>query len=251
MSTILRTMTFAALTVLALTPAAGAVECITNSSSGQTACGYHCVSSGSEARCAQTADGVCASTSGILVCWDPPPVLRRVYATGHLPAASCVTSNGQTACGYACVAQYDQVQCAQTPFGACRANMGRLVCWDPPAEVMLARRERTPAAGCITGMDRVACGYHCEMGFGRLQCAQTPDGLCRAERDQLYCWDPPLESAGSAYDPVTERACLASSSGRACGFRCLATTSAAGCGDDRRDVCRYDGETGRVACAAP
>jgi len=230
-----------------LTSEAGAVECLT--SSGRTACGFHCISAESQVRCAQTPDGVCSTSSGVVACWDPPAMLRR--ALESVPRPSCVTNGGQTACGYHCVVAYDQAQCAQTPYGACAGNGGRLVCWDPPADLVLARRDATPTATCLLANDRVACGYHCLAFQGTLRCAQTPDGVCRREGGAVECWDPPIDAPAVAYDPAAERACLAGSEGRVCGFRCLATARSTGCGDARRDVCRVDGESRRVVCASP
>lgn len=240
---------FAALLVTLAAFDARAVDCLT--SSNQTACGYHCLGANGEVRCAQTPQGVCAFSSGVLACWDPPPLLRRVYAHGAVPEPACVTNNGQTACGYQCVVSSDQAQCAQTPFGACRVNAGRVVCWDPPAEVMLARGERTPVASCLASSDHVVCGYHCEVWQGLVRCAQTPDGVCRHQGAPLSCWDPPLESFGVVYEAPSERACMAASDGRSCGFRCLATPRYSGCGGDRRDSCRADADEQRVVCAAP
>src|SRR5262249_1724589 len=137
---------------------AAASECLT--SSGKTACGYHCVASDGQVRCAQTPEGVCTIASGVVVCWDPPPVLRRVFGE-RVPQPSCVTTSYRTACGYSCEMSNDQVQCAQTPFGECQVSDGRLVCWDPPAAVILAKRLRTPVAECISSSGKVRCGYHC------------------------------------------------------------------------------------------
>ena len=226
---------------------AGAVDCLT--SGGRTACGFNCLAAEGQVLCAQTAEGVCSSSSGVVACWDPPALLRRVYP--RIPTPSCVTNYGQTACGYHCIANSDQAQCAQTPFGACRANGGHLVCWDPPAEVIAARREATPVAGCIASNDRVVCGYHCDAYQGSMECSQTPDGACHRERGIVVCWDPPLDTAAVPYDPAGERACIGASDGRSCGFRCLATARASGCGTDRRDACRYDAESQRVVCANP
>jgi hypothetical protein len=239
----------AALLVTLAAADARAVECVTSSSSGQTACGYHCLRAEGQVRCAQTAEGVCSSSSGVVACWDPPALLRRVYE--RVPEASCVTNGAQTACGYHCVVGSDRAQCAQTPFGACRVNAGRLVCWDPPAEVILARGERTPGASCAISGDRVVCGYRCEVWQGVVRCAQTPDGVCQHQGGAVACWDPPLDTPAVTYDPGTERACMAASDGRSCGFRCLATPRYSGCGSDRRDACRADAEAGRVVCAAP
>ena len=204
---------------------------------GKTACGYGCKASDRQVRCAQTPQGVCSVGSGILACWDPPPLVKAIFGR-HAPRPSCVTSSGQTACGYHCVANYDQVQCAQTPFGACRANEGKVACWDPPAAVLASRQETTPRASCEIGFGKVNCGYHCIANHGVVRCAETPDGTCRAERDTVYCWDPPLDSTGAVWSAASELACIQAGSDRSCGFRCLAIPNQGRCGPSRADSCR-------------
>ena len=215
-----------------------APDCLT--SSGKTACGYHCKASEGQSRCAQSPEGVCTIGSGMVICWDPPPLLRKIVE--DVPAPTCVTSGGQTACGYGCISNYDRVQCAQTPFGACLANEGKLVCWDPPATVLLARKDKTPSASCIANYGDVACGYHCIANNGQVRCVDTPQGICRSERDSLLCWDPPLETAAAAFNPGSELACIDAPAGRACGFRCLVTRKRSACGTGRDDTCRVEGE---------
>ena len=214
---------------------AEAAECLT--SSGKTACGYHCVASEGQVRCAQTPQGACSTASGVVACWDPPPMLGKVFERG-LPHPKSVTSSGQTAFGYHCVRSDDRVLCAQTPFGACRADQGSLVCWDPPAAVVLAKRRQTPRAECLRNSGKVVCGYHCLGHEGKLRCAQTPDGICSVEQGNLVCWDPPLDSYGVTFESASELACLDAIDGPRCGFRCLATAGHSGCGTGRRDTCR-------------
>jgi hypothetical protein len=221
-------------------------QCVT--SFGKTACGYGCRASDGQVRCAQTPQGVCSVGSGIVACWDPPPLVKGVLGV-RAPRPSCVTSFGQTACGYECVANYDQVQCAQTPFGACGANEGKVVCWDPPAAVLATRRSMTPDAACVTAFGQVGCGYHCTANFGVVRCAETPDGTCRAERDTVYCWDPPLEATSAVWNSASEFACLESGAKRSCGFRCLAIPNKGKCGASRFDTCRVKEDD--IVCASP
>jgi hypothetical protein len=216
--------------------------CLT--SEGKTACGYHCTASSSQVQCSQTPQGICIVGTGTVACWDPPPVLRGVYPV-KFPRPQCVVSGGQIACGYQCIANYDRVQCAQTPFGSCKANEGRLVCWDPPVQVIAAEGEHTRPATCISNYGKVACGYSCVANFGVVRCAKTPQGFCRSERDQVICWDPPLTSA-VALDQSSERACFASTSGLSCGYACLATAQASRCATSREQVCRE--KDGDVEC---
>ena len=57
-------------------------------------CGYHCASNLNGAACAQTPDGLCASTPSQVVCWDPPPDVRWLMSTrDDLPPPKCVTSD--------------------------------------------------------------------------------------------------------------------------------------------------------------
>ena len=215
--------------------AARAADCLT--SSGKTACGYHCLGSDGEVRCSQTPDGVCSVSSGVVACWDPPSILRRVFGD-RIPKPSCVATDGQTACGYSCETSDDHVLCAQTPFGRCQASDGKLVCWDPPAAVVLAKRERTPAVECLSSSGNVACGYHCLSHDGTIRCSQTPEGTCSVEQGNLVCWDPPLDTYNVSFDPAAELSCLDAFEGRSCGYRCLATSRHSACGANRGDSCR-------------
>ncbi len=225
---------------------AGAAECLT--SSGKTACGYHCLASDGEVRCSQTPEGVCSASSGVVACWDPPAVLRRVFGE-RLPKASCSTTYGQTACGYSCEMSDDRVQCAQTPFGECRVSTGNLVCWDPPAAVVLAKGGRTPGAVCISSSGKVACGYHCLAYDGAVPCSQTPEGTCSVQQGHLVCWDPPLDTYNVSFEASAELACIDAAQGRSCGFRCIATSRYSACGANRGDSCRVTPDG--IVCKTP
>lgn len=223
-----------------------AVQCM--QSSGVTACGFGCKASGGAVRCAQTKDGLCTIGSGQVVCWDPPTILHKVLHD-RVPGPSCTTSNGQTACGYQCVANYDRVQCAQTPFGACQANEDVLGCADPPVRTLATYGDKTPQVTCLANYGKVACGYHCIANYGAVRCAESPEGSCHAEHETVSCWDPPSEANTVVYDPASELACMSALEGRTCGFRCLATSKHFACGTGRRDSCRVEGDT--VTCAEP
>jgi hypothetical protein len=227
-------------------PAVHASQCL--SGSGETACGFHCRASGGSVRCAQTLEGVCTVGSGLVVCWDPPSMLRRLFGRS-VPAPSCLTSNGQTTCGYHCLSNYDRVQCAQTPYGACGSNEGAVVCADPPPQVLLAAGERTPPMTCLANYGKVACGYHCVANHDTVRCAETPGGTCRSERGTVFCWDPPADYAGVVFDPASGLACLGAIDGRACGFHCLTTTTHFACGSTRRESCKADNDV--VTCSEP
>jgi hypothetical protein len=236
----------AALLVLGTAGDASATDCLT--SSGKTACGFHCVSGEGQVRCSQTVEGVCTVSSDIVACWDPPAVLRRVFTDG-VPRPNCVTTYGQTACGYSCETNSDRALCTQTPFGACAEAEGRIACWDPPASIIAARKLKTPVAQCVTNSGKIACGYQC-IGFdGAVRCAQTPDGGCTVEQGKIVCWDPPVDSLGVTFDPAWEPACIDGADGRSCGYRCIATAARSACGGNRSDSCRSEGE--RIVCEAP
>lgn len=220
--------------VRALEPGTPEPQCVF--SEGKTACGYACKISDHQLRCAQTPQGVCSIGSGIVACWDPPPLVKSVLGR-RAPRPTCVTSYGQTACGYHCVANYDQVQCAQTPFGACKANEGKVACWDPPAAVLASNRWTTPQASCETGFGKVGCGYNCIADHGVVRCSETPDGTCRSERGTVYCWDPPIESTAPAFNAASELACIQAGDDRSCGFGCLAIPGQGKCGSSRADSC--------------
>jgi hypothetical protein len=175
-------------------------------------------------------------------------MLRRALGE-RLPRASCSTTSGQTACGYSCETNSDHVSCAQTPFGACGTTDGKLACWDPPAAVVVTRRSATPVAECLTSSGKIACGYHCLAYDGVVRCSQTPQGTCTVEQGHLVCWDPPLDSYATPYDPDSEVACLDGAEGRSCGYRCLATKLHSACGTRRDQTCRTVGDA--ISCNAP
>lgn len=166
------------------------------------------------------------------------------------PAAEpeCRTAYGQTVCGYRCVAEYGQVQCAQTPYGLCRSGYGSVTCWDPPAASRRGRRDvdlsSWPAPTCHAEYGMVACGYTCESGYGTVQCTQTPYGVCHAEYGKVVCWDPPLHLVG-----VGQPRCLAGYGDIACGYTCHAEYGEVKCTQTPQGVC--DAAYGKVVCWHP
>jgi hypothetical protein len=106
------------------------------------------------------------------------------------PTATCLDGYGTHACGYDCRAEYGQVRCAQTPFGACGAAYGTLVCFDPSRDV-LAREPVIRAAECRAEYGTIACGYGCAADYGSVKCAATPEGVCHAANGEVTCFDPP------------------------------------------------------------
>ncbi len=162
----------------------------------QLACGFHCTSNLTQLACAQTPEGMCAATPSQVVCWDPPPDVRAIIASGRddLPQPTCITSVSGAACGYACARTGDKVACANSPMGACATRFGVLRCWDPAPEVRWAMEADGDyrAAACERTLDDVACGYQCQSTLKRIACAQTPWGRCERSGDRLACWDPSL-----------------------------------------------------------
>lgn len=221
---------------------------------GDRACGYGCISAYGAVRCAQTPQGVCTHGSDVLACWDPPALVRVVgdavqKRTGRaVPKPTCVTAGGKTACGYQCLTGFDQVQCAQTPWGTCKAGDGSIACWDPPAAVLASFRDaaRIPDPICSTAFGQIACGYQCAATGGKIACAQTPEGTCRAEQDKATCWDPPLESRGVLFDPATARACMENATAKSCGYHCVASSNRLVCASTEQGVCLES--KGELAC---
>jgi len=153
-------------------------ECLT--AFGQTACGYSCAAASGEVRCAATPAGVCQGASGGVVCFDPPAGGFR------LPRAACLTSSGATACGYGCQAAGTDVKCAQTPYGLCVADFGRVDCWDPPALPATPALVAIPAQ-CVRDFGSLACGWGCVAEAGQVRCSQVPGGRCRLDVGRLVC----------------------------------------------------------------
>lgn len=231
-------------------------ECIV-SGSGERVCGYGCISAYGGARCAETPLGTCSSSSDTLTCWDPPPLVRVVAdakaALGVVvPRASCVTTGGKTACGYHCISGSDQVQCAQTPWGVCKAGDGSLACWDPPAAVLAsfaaAPSQPSPRPKCISVSGSIACGYDCAASSSNLACSQTPNGVCHVENDRATCWDAPVDARGVAFSGASTLACMSTLSpgGRVCGYACLASGTRVACASDPQGHCAES--RGEIRC---
>ncbi len=163
-----------ALSTFAITGNASAEpECVR--SYGQTACGYHCESGYGMVECAKTPQGVCYAAYGQVKCWDPE--------VKSVENAQCIASYGQIACGYHCESGYGIVKCANTPQGVCHAAYGQVKCWDPEVKT-------DAPSQCMASYGQIACGYHCESGYGMVKCAETPQGICRASGGTVTCWDP-------------------------------------------------------------
>jgi hypothetical protein len=174
--------------VVAGATAAPGPECAT--AFGRTACGYSCLTAYGTVRCAQTPEGVCAAAGGTVLCWDPPPYVRRHYGA-DLPRPECTTDYGLVACGFHCASGYGNVQCANSPAGACDAAYGQIVCGDSRPEEFRRPTGAVPATDCLHAYNRIACGYACLDGYGDVRCARSPEGICRAVGQSITCFDPP------------------------------------------------------------
>ncbi len=157
--------------------------------------------------------------------------------------AECKSAYGNTACGYACVAQYGQLKCAQTPQGACLAAYGNIVCFDPPRTPECLN---APAAMCMASYGNIACGYDCVANYGVLKCAQTPAGTCLAAYGEVRCFDPPPRLSRAAQ---IKAQCLAGSGKIACGFGCAAGAGDVKCAQTPRGVCTAS--YGTITCFEP
>ena len=190
--------------LVVLLPQVQTSRCITNY--GKTICGYSCLAAHGDVACARTPSGICASTSDTaekpgVVCWDPPESVRAHY--GDLtPLPQCVMRKGNVFCGYGCVVHGDEVACAQTPDGICRAGTSTVVCWDPPYSAYCADNAPLPRPQCILVDGEVACGYKCEARNGNMACAQTPGGKCNIMPNDIICFDPEAP-AMCGYRPCT------------------------------------------------
>lgn len=164
---------------------------------GVTVCGYDCVAQFGQVRCAQTPQGACGYGYGKVQCWDPhPDVVDWLNYQRSNEQAQCMAAFGQLACGFNCQSGYGQVQCSQTPGGICIAAYGHVRCWSPKLEVLwnMANSGQIVEPECKTANGQVACGYHCIFASGKVRCAQSPEGSCLVQHDQVMCWDPPLRA---------------------------------------------------------
>ena len=180
--------------------AANTSTCVT--SNGKSACGYSCVAAHGDVACARTPAGICKATSDNtaspgVVCWDPPDWVRAHYGD-VVPQAECIARNGQVLCGYACAAIGNELGCAQSPDGICRASSRGVVCWDPSPSTYCADARPLPRPQCIMSDANIVCGYSCEARHGDMACASTPGGKCTVFPSQIVCTDPepPMSCGG-------------------------------------------------------
>lgn len=161
------------------------------------ACGYDCKRAGTRVSCASTPAGLCTTQYGTVTCFDPPPEVYGVFGKS-VPAPSCKAQDGQVACGYACLANSNQIACAKTPFGVCAEAGAGPSCFDPDKAVICAKGAHTQKASCVRQSGSVFCGYHCARAGDEVACAKTPDGSCdTGGPGKPVCFDPPVRGGSS------------------------------------------------------
>lgn len=181
------------------TPNGAQAECL--SAYGTTSCGYGCTAALGLVRCAKSPGGRCTPASGTIGCNDVERDWSAVDEASswpdpreeRWPVPECVSQFGTSACGYHCKSEFGAVQCAQTPWGACAAEFGKVACWDPPRWVTRDARFQGERATCSAQFGAIACGYRCATSAGRVGCAPAPWGICRGSSGGVACWpNPPL-----------------------------------------------------------
>lgn len=165
------------------------------------------------------------------------------------PQPECRTSGLNTACGFHCRAELDQVRCSQTPEGLCENVERQLVCWDPPDELRFHAAE-VPPATCHAKYRQVACGYSCTTSPTQLACAQTPWGVCATRFDRVACWDPsPAVIHHLPRKELVGASCLQTDKTFACGWDCKRSYLDAQCAQSPRGKCVII--EGRISCFDP
>ncbi|MDY7226867.1 hypothetical protein [Hyalangium rubrum] len=164
-------------------------------SEGQVACGYSCASYFGKVNCARTPAGVCRGRGQTVECVDPPASVFAIYGR-ETPKVECKTQGMDFACGYKCAASSEGVKCAATPFGICKAEGGRVTCFDPSPGAVCAFGRNLPAPQCRSNDGTAACGYACATAYSRSACASTPKGVCKVFDSEVHCFDPPTTLQG-------------------------------------------------------
>lgn len=125
----------------------------------------------------------CIHYQGQVLCG---PVVESSPPPFNPPRQQCQTALGRTVCGYQCATGGGNVQCTNTPLGACVAAYGRVTCWDPPQSTVYRFPNASPAQ-CVSNYGVTACGWSCVANYGRIRCADTPDGVCVARSGNIVC----------------------------------------------------------------
>jgi hypothetical protein len=96
------------------------------------------------------------------------------------------------------------------------------------------------APTCATLGSQIACGYKCISSTDRVQCAQTPEGLCAKTPSMLTCWDPPPDVRmllAAHRDDVPQPSCLTAFGKVACGFYCARAGNQVACANSPMGAC--------------
>ncbi len=169
--------------------------------------------------------------------------------SGPNSGPTCRSIDGQVACGYACKSDGLRARCAQTPQGRCTVVDGQAVCFDPPAYVVQAYGSALPEPECKTIDGVVACGYGCATDFGKVKCARTPAGVCRAHEGDIACFDPPA-AVFALFGRETPRVeCRTQGTRLACGYKCLSSAEGVKCAATPLGVCKAENQ--RLTCFDP
>lgn len=162
---------------------------------------------------------------------------------------TCTTTAGQTVCGYNCVSASDTSRCAQSPYGACAATDGAIVCADPPDWEFSLACGRPAVVQCITQYDQVACGYYCVANDGHVACARTEWGACIAQYDQVQCWDPAPGLVIASRGRLPHAQCYANYGHLVCGYNCMSAYDNVACAETPAGTCWA--RAGRLSCSDP
>jgi hypothetical protein len=219
--------------------------CLT--SNGVSVCGFDCKGEAGKVKCAQTPEGVCATSGGNVGCFDPSNAVRAVFPS--LPKATCKAAEGKVVCGYNCVQGESQVGCAQTPRGVCEARYGKVVCFDPPPEVYAVWGSSAPAPSCESREGKTVCGYGCVAGGGEIACAKTPAGACIERGGKTACFDPPGRTLCAAGPSIAKVTCSAEGGKLACGYGCQAFSGDLKCAQTPAGKCTAT--SGGTTCFDP
>jgi len=170
-------------------------------------------------------------------------------ASPAIPPPTCLSANGETACGYACQTSSRQVRCASTPYGTCTVLNDEVHCVDPlPASI-----HHPPDEGlrpeCKEVRGRVACGFRCLVTQGQVACARTPYGVCREHFGEVKCWDPSETTIHEFGAELARPTCTTAGTGIACGYDCKTSRTEVACAQTPRGKCVQDNF--RLGCFDP
>ncbi|AGC47355.1 hypothetical protein MYSTI_06082 [Myxococcus stipitatus DSM 14675] len=177
----------------------------------------------------------------------PPP---RVEPAPQ-PVPNCLSSQGQTACGFNCQSARGGIACAQTPYGTCAVHAGQVHCWDPPRVAIQHPSKSSASPECKEVRGKVACGFNCRVNNGEVACNTTPYGVCKTHFGRLVCWDPPASVIHEYASDTPTPGCLNASESIACGYGCKAIRGEVHCASTPRGVCAINSRSNQFTCFDP